>query len=516
MGLHTVQLMTVAVWNVALPALITAVVLLLIRRWQRFRVLQGLGYRVPPHSFLYGHADRLLGRSGLDEARRLLAEYGVRYGRRGATMAVYVGATPHLWTTDPDLIHELCVRRADQFPDRPANGSPLTDELQQTLLTLKGARWRRVRSVLSPAFTAAKLRGMAPLMADATGTFLQLLEEDRAAGRASDFYSGFQQLTLEVICRAALAMDVRCQRDTRHPLVQTVSALVAGVPLVARLRQLQPLTGLVRPLLRALGATGRLVRHNETMAAWLRGVVAHREAAAAGPETALPKDVLQLLLDARRSSADREPLSEDELISNAFIFVLAGYETTRTALSFTSYLLAAHLAVQQRLGAEVTEQLTAGPDGELDCEQVLSLPYLEQVVQESLRLFPPIPAMFGRRVARPAEVGGVHVPAGAVVSVSVFCLHRDPELWPEPERFDPERFSAAGRARQQSGAHLPFGLGPRHCIGSRFALLQMKLVLCHLLRRYRLLPPLEPLEPVLAAPFLAPASGKIELRVEPR
>ena len=478
-------------------------------------MLQSLGYRVPPYSFLYGHADRLLGRCGLEEARRLLAEYGVRHGRYGATMAVYVGARPQLWTTDPDLINELCVKMADTFPDRPGVPNPLTETLSHSLLTLKGARWKRVRAVLSPAFTAAKLRGMAPLMADSARTFLELLEEDRVAGHATDFYSGYQQLTLEVICRAALAMDVRCQHQLSHPLLATVSALMAAVPLAARLRQLQPATGLLRPLLRALGATGQLVRHTETMAGWLRGVVARREAAADRTAPAA-RDVLQLLVDARRAdqpAAGGAPLSEDELISNAFVFVLAGFETTRTALAFTTYLLAAHPAVQERLAAEV-EQQAAG--GQLLDERVMSLPYLEMVVQESLRLLPPVPAMFGREVGRSAEVRGVRLPAGSVLSVAVVCLHRDPQLWPQPDVFDPERFSAANRHLIVPGAHLPFGLGPRHCIGSRFALLQMKLVLCHLVRKYRLLPPADALVPVLAAPSLAPASGKIELRVELR
>ena len=479
------------------------------------RVLQALGYSVPPYSLLTGSAGRLFGRRGLAEAQRLFSEYGVRYGARGSTVALYVGARPHLWTTDPDLITDVCVRMADTFQDRPDTAkNPLYDMMNHNLLTLQGARWKHVRTVLNPAFTSAKLRGMTPLMADSVRTFLELLEEDRLAGRATDVYSAYRRLTLEVICRSALAMDVRCQRDTRHPLVRTVSALIAAVPLMHRLRQLEPLTGLLRPLLRALGATGRVTRHAETMGRWLRDVVSQREAAA-GSEAPAARDVLQLLLEARRAdraAASRTPLTEDELISNAFVFVLAGYETTSTALAFTAYLLAAHPAVQERLAAEIRDQLPDGADG----DRVLMLPYLEMVVQESLRLFPPIPAVVGRQVRRPVEVRGVRLPAGAVVGAAVFCLHREPELWPEPETFDPERFSAANRSRLVAGSHLPFGLGPRHCIGSRFALLEVKLALCHLLRRYRLLPPAEPVVPVLAMPSLAPASGKIKLRVQLR
>ncbi|XP_037090294.1 cytochrome P450 3A9-like [Pollicipes pollicipes] len=424
-------------------------------------------------------------------------------------MVLYIGTKPTFCTTDPDLVHEVFIKRTDTFPDRPDNKSPLLTLPDHSLLTLRGERWKHVRRVLNPAFTTNKLKGMSPAINRSIQTFLDVLESNRLKGQPTDVYDAFRRLTMEVIGKCALAMDVHCQTDQHDPLMVMVTTLLDSVPLMYILRGLQPLTRLLLPLLRTFGPTSRIYHTEQQLQRWLRGVIQHRLRS-----DATVADALQLLLESQRADSSRQAITEEELLSNAFVFVAAGYETTSTALAFTSYLLARHQAVQSRLYDEIVAKVPAS-DG-LDYETVSGLPYLDMVIQESLRLYPPVPGLFGRQVSAATEVQGIHMPRNTFVAAVPICMHYDPDLWRDPERFDPERFSAENKPHIAPCSYMPFGAGPRHCIGKRFALMEIKLALCHMLHRYRLLPTSEPLVAAIVPPSLAPASGQINLRVELR
>ncbi|XP_037093671.1 cytochrome P450 3A9-like [Pollicipes pollicipes] len=509
-GAHQMALspLDVVPWHGVLT-LIAVVIIFLFTTAYKFQTLQRLGYNIPPYSLLYGHAGKLKGTAGPSEFQRLFDAYGVQHGARGKTVALYVGTKPTLCTTDPDLVREVFVQRVDTFPDRQDNKSPVLTIPDHNLLTLRGKRWKYVRRVLNPAFTTNKLKGMSPAMNVSIQTFLDVLEGNRLQGQPTNVYAAFRSLTLEVIGKCALAMEVHCQTDQRDPLLVMMKTLLGSAPLMGVLRGLQPLTRLMLPLLRAFGPASRAYHVDQQLQRWLRGVIQHRQRSGA-----TVTDALQLLLEAQRADSGSEAVTDQELLSNAFVFIGAGYETTSTALAFTSYLLARHPTVQSRLYDEIVANVPAS--GDLDYETVLGLPYLEMVIQESLRLYPPIPALYGRQASFATEVQGMRVPPGAFVAVIPICMHHDPDLWPDPERFDPERFSAENKPHIVPCSHMPFGAGPRHCIGMRFAMMEIKLALCHTLRRYRLLPTSEPLELAIVPPSLAPASGQINLRVELR
>lgn len=163
---------------------------------------------------------------------------------------------------------------------------------------------------------------------------------------------------------------------------------------------------------------------------------------------------------------------------------LAGFETTANALSFTSYLLAKHQDVQQLLHAEIDAQI--GFDNVPSWDRVAELTYLEQVVAESLRLYPPVTAFATRCCVDDVHIGKWHFRRGLNVMVAVWDMHHDAEVWPDPFSFRPERFEPTERARIPSMAYLPFGAGPRNCIGMRFAQMELKLALVRVLQRFRL------------------------------
>lgn len=178
-------------------------------------------------------------------------------------------------------------------------------------------------------------------------------------------------------------------------------------------------------------------------------------------------------------------LTDMELVAQSIIFIFAGYETTSSVLSFLTYLLATHPDVQQKLQEEIDATF---PNKTLPSYDVLvQMEYLDMVVNESLRLFP-VAGRLERLCKKDVEIKGVLIPKGTVVMVPNFVLHQDPELWPEPEEFRPERFSKKNKDSINPYTYLPFGTGPRNCIGMRFALLNMKVAIVRVLQHFSFKP----------------------------
>lgn len=203
-------------------------------------------------------------------------------------------------------------------------------------------------------------------------------------------------------------------------------------------------------------------------------------------------DLLQLLLSARDEDT-QQGMSETQMRDEIITLMLAGHETSATGLVWTFYLLANNPVVEERLLAEL---LTAVGDRPPDSADLARLPYLKQVVQESMRIYPPVWAI-ARRTREDEVFQGYRVPGNAYVVMMPYTLHRHPEFWPDPLRFDPDRFDPNRETSRHSYAYLPFAAGPRTCIGASMAMLEMQLVLAQILQRYRVTPvPGHPVEPI--------------------
>jgi cytochrome P450 len=206
------------------------------------------------------------------------------------------------------------------------------------------------------------------------------------------------------------------------------------------------------------------------------------------------------------------PLSDDAICDELVLFLLAGHDTTATALSYALWALGRRPDLQERVAAEVG---VLGR-GRLTHQDVSRLPYTAQVLHEALRLCPPVPAV-GRTVLADIEVGGYRVAAGSFAVVAIYAMHRDPALWVDPLSFDPDRFSperSRGRDRWQ---YLPFGGGPRACIGDHFAMLEAILALATIVRRVRIrcqshdFPTTTPLTMIASAPVRAWVGPRVEM-----
>jgi cytochrome P450 len=199
-------------------------------------------------------------------------------------------------------------------------------------------------------------------------------------------------------------------------------------------------------------------------------------------------------------------------MDEALTMLLAGSDTTAAAVSWSAYLLAKHPEIQRSLCDEVMRLTDGGP---LSAEDALGLELAQQVFQEAMRLYPPAVAI-ARQAIESVEIGGIHIPSGALVFVLVYSMHHDPRWFPEPEEFRPQRFSPEHQAEIRENAYLPFGLGPRACIGRRFAMMEGPLVLAELVRRFELQLIDPSFEPQLETQLSLHPRGGLQLRVKHR
>ncbi len=229
----------------------------------------------------------------------------------------------------------------------------------------------------------------------------------------------------------------------------------------------------LRKPLRWLGREGKYLAMATTIRQRLQERIDARRAGEA------QDDLLQMLLDSRYED-NGEPMADEQLIDEIMILFAAGHETSANALAWTIWLLLQHPEELAKVKAEIGAAKALGP---LDLDGVKNLPYLTQVIEESMRLYPP--AWITDRVALGPDVAnGYPIDPETVVAIFIYGLHHNPRYWPEPERFWPERMSAAAKKDRHPYAFLPFGAGPRLCIGNHFAMLEMQLFLAQVLGDY--------------------------------
>ena len=195
----------------------------------------------------------------------------------------------------------------------------------------------------------------------------------------------------------------------------------------------------------------------------------------------ITQDLLHLMLEAHHEDTVTDRLSNDEIVATVATIMLAGYETTNNTLSYTAYLLALNPTVQDKLIQEINNYYENNPDSSL-YDAAENIEYVNMVLCESLRMYPPAPRTNRECKQTCAVADDLIIEEGIDISFPIFLLHRNPEYWPNPDKFDPERFNPNNEQSYPTFAYLPFGEGPRHCIGKRLALLEAKMTLVALLK----------------------------------
>jgi cytochrome P450 len=367
----------------------------------------------------------------------------------------------------PDHVKHVLLDNAKNYP-RSWYYARAKVGAGEGLVTTEGAAWKRLRRMAQPAFHSQRVEAQAGVMTDAAGAMLRRWREHaRAGGGPLDVAAEFMALTLRIAGRALMGIDLGGEAGRVAPAVTValeyvehrLGHLLAPPPAVPTPRNL------------------RFRRAMRTLDSVVYDVIARRRQRP-GSDTG---DLLSMLLAARDESTGAG-LSDRELRDQVFTFLVAGYETTAVALAWTVYLLGQHPEAEVRLRAEVADVL----DGRTPAADDLPrLSFTRRVIEESLRLYPPVYAVI-RDVKEDDAIGGFRIPARSMVVLSPYVTHRHPGIWPDPEAFDPDRFTPERSSGRPRFSWYPFLGGPHQCIGQEFAMMEATLIVAMLVQSFRL------------------------------
>ncbi|XP_051791278.1 thromboxane-A synthase isoform X2 [Erpetoichthys calabaricus] len=386
-----------------------------------------------------------------------------KYGR---VCGYYLGRQPVILVSDPDMIKQILIKDFNNFPNRT----------------------------------------MVPLINIAADTLVENLKVYADSGQSFNVHKCLGCFTMDVIASVAFGTQVNSQKNPDNPFVkhaQTFFSFTFFRPLVMLFIAFP---FLISPLIWIVPNKQR-DNLNDFFISFIKNIIKERDNQSPNERR---RDFLQLMLDARNSTecaslenfdlvhhtddisgdaqtttaskkVQKTTLTEDEIMGQGLIFLLAGYETTSSTLAFACYMLAIYQDCQKMVIKEVDDFFSRHEV--LDYNNVQELPYLDQVISETLRLFPP-GFRFARDASRDCVVNGQFIPRGVTVEIPAGYIHYNPEYWPEPEKFIPERFTQEAKAKRHPFTYLPFGAGPRSCIAMRLALLEVKIAMVRLLQQY--------------------------------
>jgi cytochrome P450 len=372
---------------------------------------------------------------------------------------------PRYLLAHPDHVRRVLQERHENYPKPPTTNVRMRALVGESILTSQGDAWRRRRRLEQPAFHPERIAALGAMMVDLTAAMLDRWSLEAAGGRVLDVAKEMRTLTLSIVSKAMFSVDLGSQAEAigqaigvahehTNRWLRSHLALPQRLPLPSR-----------RRYRRARRALDDLVDH----------ILVERSA-----ERGRANDLVSMLLTG--GAGGSTGMSEQEVHDEIFGMLFVGHDTTANALTWTCYLLSEHPLVSQRLRAEVADVLAGRPPLLQDLPR---LPYLQMVLDEALRLYPPAWGL-SRFPRQDDEIGGYTIPAGSTVLLIPYITHRHPAFWDDPVAFDPERFSPERATARPHYAYFPFGGGPRSCLGSSFALAEARLVLAMVSQRFDL------------------------------
>lgn len=413
--------------------------------------------------------ERPLGLLGLRTLLRNYVETIPRSAYEQGITRIQTRLSDVLIVSDPKIIQEILVDKAGAFGRDPATRRSFRPVIGDTSLFLaEGANWRWQRRAVAPIFRQETLLSFVPIF---VAMAQRQLQRWRAIERAVpvDAAAAMTRTTFEIIVEAMLggSASLDPERYSRAltdnfdaipwHIIYAMFLIPEWMPYPHRRRAMQ----------------SRDFLHRD-----IRRIVEIRRSI----QSAQP-DLLNLLITARDPETGRS-MSDDEIVANLLTFIIAGHETTAVALTWTLWLLAKDQATQQRVFEEVK---TVAGDQMIDATHIEGLSFCRQVIQEAMRLFPPAPGI--ARIAKETmEIGGTEISARTRVHISVFALHRNVSLWGNPNAFDPDRFAPDQVKTRSRYAFMPFGAGPRVCIGAGFAMIEAVIILATIARAFSFQP----------------------------
>ncbi|XP_055932272.1 cytochrome P450 3A41-like [Argiope bruennichi] len=453
-----------------LLATLIACIAVMIVLWARNReknhnLFKRYGIPGPEPSFWWGNLKDMKCKPTKNETiTAWLKKYGDVFG-------YFLGEVPFVVVKDLEMLKQMFIKDFEIFCNRPL----LMDlpPLRKTLIGLDGKRWKEVRGFLTPLFTSAKIRLMIDIVSRKVDITVDVVARKAQKKEAFDMYKVVQGLTLDVIADCALAMKTRCQDNPQDALLTSVQHYLHDAHTSSTDYEFMfPAVACIKKVLNKFKTAKEMT---DLVVSSVSKAITERSK---NPEIK-SMDFLQLMLDRRENNEIAASLSNQDILHNVFLFILGGYESSSISLAFTFYLLAEHPEIQEKLYEEIKK---ANDDNYIT---VQNLPYLNQVLMESLRLYPPLTRFITRECSEDYQVGSVTIPKGAIVEAPVWDIHHDPDLWPDPWKFDPDRFSPENKASLNTMAYMAFGIGRRNCIAEKFALAEAKLAIFRLVKKFQ-------------------------------
>lgn len=463
----------------------------------------------------------LLGNSGLMMLRRIDIKSHVLSLYNSfpefKVMGFYDLLNPILMLRDPEVIKQIAVKDFDYFTDHTPTMSNSGSEEQvggdslfgNSLFALRGQKWRDMRATLSPAFTGSKMRHMFELVAECGKSMTEFFMSEAKAGKKleyemKDVCSRFGN---DVIASVAFGIKVDSLRERENEFFvkgkqmlnfQSIMVLIKFLLLRAMPAVMQKLNldfvdsnltqyfrGMIIDNMKQRDAHG-IVRNDmiHMLMEVQKGALKHqkdeKDTKDAGFATVEESNV--------GKSAHSRVWTENELIAQCFLFFLAGFDTVSTCMTFLTYELTKNPDIQKRLYEEVLETEKSLDGKPLSYEALQSMEYMDMVISEALRMWPPavVSDRYCVKDYMYDDGAGTRfaIEKGRTLWIPTIAIHNDPKHYPNPEKFDPERFSKENISSINSGAYIPFGVGPRNCIGSRLALMEVKCIIYNLLKNF--------------------------------
>jgi cytochrome P450 len=398
---------------------------------------------------------------------------------------------PVVMVSNPDAIESILVRNASNF-HKSRDYAAIRSFLGNGLLTSEGSFWQSQRQLIQPAFRHENIAAYAEIMSDSAATLLASWKD----GEIRDIHHEMSSLTLDVVAKALFGSKVA--HDSRFIGTEIATVMERFLS--------QATLSFLLPERMPLPKGPRLLRSRRRLNKVIQSIISDRRA-----HPVESNDLLQTLLAAQDEHGTR--MTDEQLRDEIMTLFMAGHETTANALCWSWYLLAQNPEAEQKMHAELDSVLRGTPATLTDLPR---LPYTEMVVKESMRLYPPAWGI-GRRAIQDFELNGYRIPAGTNVFLMQWLTHRDERFFPEPERFEPERWrdDPIRRGKLPRFAYFPFGGGPRVCVGAGFAMMEAVLLLATIAQRYALSLPADSKVAPLFSITLRPKEG-LRMRLQRR
>ncbi|RDD37243.1 Cytochrome P450 3A24 [Trichoplax sp. H2] len=394
-----------------------------------------------------------------------------RFGTVNGTLFFHI---PTIWIGDPNILKIVTVKEFSNFTNRFSfvKSRPPFDD---SVLQLKDQEWKRVRNILLPTFSVSKLKAIVPLVKDTCRSIIRTIAQAEEEQKSIDIWRECGKFSMKVMLVIAFGMDFKSEEQERK-LTNAAAAQFRGAGSLKRLLIFicGPLYKFLKPFVK-----NEFDDSLEYLTNTAKNVIKERRR---NLKERIPcrNDILQQMIEA----GDSDKLKNAEIVAQSVIFLTVGYETTANTLAFACYLLAINPNVQKKLLEEIDTICPA--IGGISYDALFDLQYLEMVIAETLRMYPPV-FFVNRDVKETMVIDGVRIGRGVMLGIPIYAIHHNPKLWPNPDQFMPERFSSKEKSKRHPYSYLPFGSGPRNCLGIRLAMLEVKIALVSILQNFELI-----------------------------